>query len=207
MAGLNLRWRSGASAKAADSSPEARSRVSSTSVALWLIVAAITLLALTARMYNVHWDENTHAHPDERHMTLVTLDLQFPDSIGQYFDTAKSPLNPYNLKNSPSFVYGTFPVFLTKAAAELTGHNNYDDLVIVGRELTALFSAATVLFAFLAGRRLYGAAAGLIAAATAGRGAAGDPARPLFRRRFLPGVLHDRGVLLRSARHAGGAPF
>ncbi len=165
MAGLNLRWRSGASAKAADSSPEARSRVSSTSVALWLIVAAITLLALTARMYNVHWDENTHAHPDERHMTLVTLDLQFPDSIGQYFDTAKSPLNPYNLKNSPSFVYGTFPVFLTKAAAELTGHNNYDDLVIVGRELTALFSAATVLFAFLAGRRLYGAAAGLIAAA------------------------------------------
>jgi YYY domain-containing protein len=164
MAGLNLRWRSGASAKAADSSPVAGSRVSSASLAIWLVVIAITLLAFTARAYNVHWDENTHAHPDERHMTVVTLGLSFPDSIGEYFDTGKSPLNPYNLENSPSFVYGTFPVFLTKAAAELTGHNHYDDLVIVSRELTALFSAATVLFAFLAGRRLYGAAAGLIAA-------------------------------------------
>ena len=164
MAGLNLRWRSGASAKATDSSPEVRSGATTASLALWLAVTAILLLGLAARIYNVNWDEGTHAHPDERHMTTVTLDIKLPGSVGQYFDTATSPLNPYNLESKPSFVYGTFPVFLTKATAELFGKDNYDDLVLVGRQLTALFSAATILFAFLAARRLYGPAAGLIAA-------------------------------------------
>jgi hypothetical protein len=163
MAGLNIRWRGGDAGVAKSSATPLEAGFSVTLV-LWLAIVAIALLAFAARAYNVRWDENTHAHPDERHLTSVTLGLQFPDSIGEYFDTEKSTLNPYNLENTPSFVYGTFPVFLTKAAAEALGKNNYDDLVLVGRELTALFSAATVVFAFLAGRRLYGAAAGLIAA-------------------------------------------
>src|SRR5690606_4058148 len=70
----------------------------------------------------------------------------------------------YNLENTPSFVYGTLPVFLTRAAAELLDRNNYDDLVLLGRQLTAVASAATVLVVFFAGRRLYGPVAGLLAA-------------------------------------------
>ena len=164
MAGLNLRWPSGASPKATGSAAEARSGAFPASLGLWLAVAAITLLAFSARIYNAGWDEGTHAHPDERHLNLVTAGIELPGSIGEYFDTGESRLNPYNLENSPSFVYGTFPVFLTKATAVLFGQDNYDDLVLAGRRLAAVFGAATVALVFLAGRRLYGTAAGLVAA-------------------------------------------
>jgi YYY domain-containing protein len=158
-----LRWPGGASAKATGS-VAAGSGALTASFALWLAVAAIVLVAFAARIYNAGWDEGTHAHPDERHITLVTAGIELPDSIGEYFDTAGSRLNPDNLENSPSFVYGTFPVFLTKAIAALFGQDNYDDLVLTGRQLAAVFAAATVVVAFLTGRRLYGPAAGLIAA-------------------------------------------
>ena len=123
------------------------------------------LLALAARLYNVNWDEGTHIHPDERHLTIVTSNLKLPSDPIEYFDTDTSPLNPYNLENAGSFVYGTLPVFLTKVVAVATGNDNYDDLVDVGRRLSAVFGAATVLVTFLLARRLYGPVAGLLAAA------------------------------------------
>ena len=47
---------------------------------------------------------------------MVEEKLAFPKSVGEYFDSAHSPLNPYNRGND-TFVYGTFPIFLTKAIA------------------------------------------------------------------------------------------
>ncbi|HEX5140203.1 MAG TPA: glycosyltransferase family 39 protein, partial [Dehalococcoidia bacterium] len=162
MAGLNLRRRWGGSGVTTTPATRA-SVVSSSSLIPWLVVVVVALLGLSARLYDVHWDDGSHIHPDERHLTLVTAGLHLPSSIGEYFDTDSSRLNPYNLENSGSFVYGTLPVFLTKTAAVVTGNDNYDDLVIVGRRLSALFSAATVLLVFLIGRRLYGDWAGVIA--------------------------------------------
>ena len=164
MAGLNLRWRKGGTA-VTDAPVPAASSLSTTDIAIWLAAAAIVLLALAARLYNVDWDEGTHIHPDERHLTIVTSNLKLPSDPIEFIDSDKSPLNPYNLENAGSFVYGTLPVFMTKVVAAITGNDAYDGLVDVGRRLAALFGAATVLMSFLLGRRLYGPVAGLLAAA------------------------------------------
>ncbi|HRO90339.1 MAG TPA: glycosyltransferase family 39 protein, partial [Promineifilum sp.] len=88
------------------------------------------------------------------------------------------------------FAYGHVPLYLGVAATRLVewvappllrllpadwsltadvlngaGRIEFHHLAAVGRFLTALFDAGTVLFIFLLGRRLYGVAAGLLAAA------------------------------------------
>lgn len=85
----------------------------------WLTAAlltVITFVGLALRLENVNWDRGQHLHPDERFLAMVTSDIRSPDSVGQYFDSAESPLNPYN--HTGSFVYGTLPLFLNKAVAE-----------------------------------------------------------------------------------------
>lgn len=95
-----------------------------TGAGAWLRAHGLTTLLLTwiavfgfsMRVTNVNWDKGQHLHPDERFMMIVEDHVTAPDSIGQYFDTAKSPLNPY--QSQSSFVYGTFPLFLNKTVAE-----------------------------------------------------------------------------------------
>src|SRR5690242_7603252 len=88
-----------------------------TSIASWierywkLVLIAILLLAIGLRTRGLNWDESQHLHPDERFLTMVESAIKLPTSWGEYFDTAKSPLNPYN-NNFGSFVYGTAPLFL-----------------------------------------------------------------------------------------------
>ncbi len=80
------------------------------------VLAFITVTGLALRLENVNWDHGQHLHPDERFLSMVTSDIRFPDSPGQYFNSSESPLNPYN--HTGSFVYGTLPLFLNKAIAE-----------------------------------------------------------------------------------------
>jgi hypothetical protein len=146
-----------------------------------LALAGILTAALVLRLVNVNWDNGTHLHPDERHITSVSAGLRVPSSLGQYFDTSSSPLNPYN-HDSPSFVYGTLPIFLNKVVSETLDWSSsqpvldkivppgsvdkvsYDQTHLVGRGLAAFFDAGTVLLIFLIGRRLYGQRVGLLAA-------------------------------------------
>src|SRR5262245_15645572 len=101
-------------------------------------LAAVLLLAAVLRLHGLHWDahrweapgqpivlEEKHLHPDERFLTLVTVELRWPDSVGGYFDTATSPLNPNN-RGYDFYVYGTLPVFLTKAVGDATGQVGRD---------------------------------------------------------------------------------
>jgi YYY domain-containing protein len=144
-------------------------------------LAAILAVALSLRLVNVNWDNGAHLHPDERHITSVSNSLRVPSSLGQYFDTDSSPLNPYN-HDSPSFVYGTLPIFLNKVVSESLDWSSsqpvldkiippgsvektsYDQTHLVGRGLAAFFDVGTVLLIFLIGRRLYGSRVGLLAA-------------------------------------------
>jgi YYY domain-containing protein len=165
MAGLRIRWRRGSSGL---HPPAAAAAQTSSNVSLdvfvWLAAALVVLFAFGLRIYNLNWYEDAHLHPDERFLTIVANDIHLPGPV-EYFDSDSSPLNPYNLDNVGNFVYGTLPLFLTKTTGALLGMDTYDDLVIVGRALSALFSAATVFLIFLLGSRLHNPLAGLIGAA------------------------------------------
>ncbi len=113
-----------------------------------IILIAIFLIAAFFRLYGLNWDQGQHLHPDERFLTMVSTDTSWPKDIGEYLDTAISPLNPHN-RGFGFFVYGTFPVFFTKWVAESLGKGDYGNLTIVGRQLSAFFDLGTVLLVFL----------------------------------------------------------
>lgn len=122
----------------------------------------ILIVAAVLRFTGLDWDNGRYLHPDERFMVMVTDDTAWPDSISGYFDSATSPLNPYNTRHG-TFVYGTFPLFLTKALGDLTGHDVYGNIHIVGRALSALSDTGTVFLVAWIARRFFGDRAGLLA--------------------------------------------
>ena len=115
---------------------------------LKIIFLGILLLAGFFRLYGINWDQNQHLHPDERFLTMVSTSIEWPYSIGEYFNTNSSPLNPHN-KGFPFFVYGTFPVFLTKFVADSLNLGDYNNLTLIGRQLSALVDIGTVILVFL----------------------------------------------------------
>ena len=130
-----------------------------------LAVAIILLIAAIFRFHGMNWDEGRHLHPDERFLSTVTNDLQWPQNLSNYFDPNTSTLSPYSLPNMGLYVYGTLPVYIVKWTAILLDRNNYDKITLVGRNLSALFDIATLLFLFLIAKRLYGKNVGLLAVA------------------------------------------
>jgi hypothetical protein len=156
----------------------------------WLLVLVL-LIGFVLRIWGIDWDQYTHLHPDERFLTMVETDMQIPHSLGQYFDSATSPLNPYNTKTAQTnFAYGTMPMFLTKISGEVLQHqdffplnlvkdglekafggpgvsvwNDYAHIDLVGRLLSTLADTATILVVFMTGKLLYDRRAGLLAAA------------------------------------------
>ncbi len=151
-----------------------------------VILLMLIILALGGwlRFSGIAWDSDSHLHPDERFLTMVGSSISSVDNPLDYFRTSVSTLNPYNF-NYNLFVYGNLPMTVTRyvgewaagwcesAAARPGGppdlcryrFDGYDGIQITGRFLSALVDLITVFFTFLIGRRLYGSAAGLIAAA------------------------------------------
>ena len=129
-----------------------------------LLLALILIAAIAIRFFGIHWGGSAYLHPDERFMTMVALGIEWPGSIGTYFDSATSSLNPYN-NDFGSYLYGSFPLFLAKLLGTITGNVVYGDAHEPGRWLSALFDTGTVALAFWIGRRLFSPVAGLIAAA------------------------------------------
>lgn len=114
-----------------------------------LLVIFIFCLALSIRLFGVNWDQGQHLHPDERYLTMVANDISLPTSISQYFNSSTSPLNPYNYSQYRSFVYGTFPLFLTKFLAVKLNLNDYNHLHLLGRGLSALFDSFNIILLYL----------------------------------------------------------
>jgi uncharacterized membrane protein len=115
------------------------------------VLAAIVLLAAALRFVGLNWDEGHMLHPDERFVTMVTGAVQLPADPWDYFHTEKSTLNPYN-RGFGTFAYGTAPLFLVRALADLTGTR---ELLLLGRATSALADVGTVLLTFLLGCRLF----------------------------------------------------
>src|SRR3990172_8407190 len=131
-------------------------------------VALVTILLVAGalRFVGLNWDSQTHLHPDERFLTMVETGIRIPSSIGEYFDTDRSPLNPHNAGFS-FFVYGTLPVFFVRFLAESLGMTGYDQIHVLGRAASAGFDLLSVFLVYLVGSRLYRRRVGLLAAAFA----------------------------------------
>jgi 4-amino-4-deoxy-L-arabinose transferase-like glycosyltransferase len=120
-----------------------------------LLPASIVLLGAVARFWNLNWDAGAYVlHPDEWALNQVVRRLG-PD------------LNPH------FFFYGSFPIYLYRATAQLltwlTGVDWLDTsrVALVGRFYSALAGTLIIVMVFLVGRRLWSATAGVIAAALA----------------------------------------
>ena len=111
------------------------------------------------------WDEEQHLHPDERFLTMVSSAIEPVESLGNYFDTANSTLNPHN-RGYTFYVYGTLPLIVAVSSlGESLEMAGYGDIHLVGRALSATVDLLTVLLVFLTGERLYDRRVGVWAAA------------------------------------------
>ncbi len=182
---IEVKDRGGAGAEHAndlrDAGRELRAWLRTDSAAFWLLIG-ILVVAAFLRLSNLNWDMGTHIHPDERFLTMVSDAMKLPKSLGEFFDSTKSPMSPYN-KGYNFFVYGTLPLFIVRVAAEAADSFNkaahlwttsqgipifltsYDGVHLVGRALSGIFDLGCVFFAFVIGRRLYSRKVGLLAAA------------------------------------------
>src|SRR5712691_3585790 len=122
----------------------------------WAVLAVILLVAAAFRLYGLEtWDSDSHQHPDERFLTIVASAVSTPPSIGDYFNTQRSTLNPY-ANGQDRYAYGQLPLTVTRIVAEWTDRASYDKVYGVGRTLSALADLGTILFAWLLARRVFG---------------------------------------------------
>nr|BAL58276.1 tetratricopeptide repeat domain protein [uncultured Chloroflexota bacterium] len=142
----------------------------------------VLLVAALLRSIGLNWDENQHLHPDERFLTMVETALQvkacrqpLPLEVcpadqqrwltwREYFDTKTSPLNPHN-RGYGFFVYGTLPVFIVRYLAEFLGQTGYDEVHLVGRQVSAIADLGTLLVLYLLANRLFNRKVALLAVA------------------------------------------
>jgi YYY domain-containing protein len=87
---------------------------------VWAVRLALVLILLVGAYFRflslTDWDNGTMLHPDERFFSDVTSSVRLPANPSEYFDAARSPGNPRNVGKG-FFVYGTFPVMLTRYVA------------------------------------------------------------------------------------------
>ena len=125
-----------------------------------ILLLLIILFGAFFRFYGLNWDQGHHLHPDERFLTMVTGALEWPKNLAGYFSTATSPLNPHN-QNFSFFVYGTFPIFLTKFLSQIFNFADYNNLTLFGRTLSGFFDVLTILLIFLIGKKVFSFKVGL----------------------------------------------
>ncbi|MCJ7825659.1 MAG: DUF2298 domain-containing protein [Anaerolineales bacterium] len=142
--------------------PPEKSRVLSDLVVGILLIAVLGLAAYL-RFTGLNWDSYSHLHPDERFLTMVETSIQPPQSIGEYFNTETSPLNPHNVGHG-FFVYGSFPIFLVRYLAEWTGMSGYDEVHLLGRAVSGISDLVAILLIYLIGERLFNRRVGILAA-------------------------------------------
>jgi YYY domain-containing protein len=133
---------------------------------LWTV---FLILALAAAVYfrvtGLFWGDYQYLHPDERFLVMVTTALRPVESIGQYFNTAQSGLNPHNVGHG-FYVYGTFPVIATRYLAQLIfAQSGWQESLQVGRGLSTLVDLLTVMLVYLIGRRIFNRKVGVLGAA------------------------------------------
>lgn len=125
----------------------------SKSVKPLLILLGIIFVGFFFRTYNLNWDQNHHLHPDERFLTMMSLELKIPESILDYLNPNSSTLNPRNIGYN-FYVYGTFPITLNKIIAVIFDNDTYNDFTLQGRLLSGLAETFIILLVFITTKKL-----------------------------------------------------
>ncbi|HSO13904.1 MAG TPA: DUF2298 domain-containing protein [Anaerolineales bacterium] len=142
-----------------------------------ILFLLVFVLAGYLRLTGLNWGEGQHQHPDENFLSGVLGSLRAqtcmdetiqidgcPEgqkrwlSIGEYFDSKTSPLNPYN-RGYAFFVYGNLPMTMVRIAVEATGQL---DVKMLGRQFSGLADLFTIFFLYLLVSRMYGRRIGLL---------------------------------------------
>jgi hypothetical protein len=116
-------------------------------------------------LYGLNWDDSHHLHPDERFIVLTAVTIHWSKNVSEYLDPEISSLSPYNTDDYKSYIYGTFPLFLTKAFADVLGYGTYDKLHLVGRLLSALFDIGSLLLVYFIAINIFSKSTALLSAA------------------------------------------
>ena len=138
----------------------------------------VFLLAGYLRLTGLDWGQGGGQHPDENHFSGVLENLRTQTcenpmipveacppnlkhwiSIGDYFNSATSPLNPYN-RGFSFYVYGDLPMTIIRIAADATNQTNLREF---GRQFSAFADLFAILFLYLLVSHLYGRRVGLLA--------------------------------------------
>ena len=113
-----------------------------------LLFVAVILIGLYLRVGGLFWGDYQYLHPDERFLVWVTADMHSVQSLGDYFNTAVSTLNPHNVGHG-FYVYGDFPVILTRYLLEAFSDNiGWRESLQFGRSLFAFFDLASVVLIY-----------------------------------------------------------
>jgi len=104
-------------AKRAPASAGRRSALGSRWAPRLLLLLILLLGAYFRSLSLTDWDDGTGQHPDERFFTDVASNVRLPASLAELYDSARSPLNPRSYQQYPLYVYGPFPIYLTRAVA------------------------------------------------------------------------------------------
>ncbi len=132
--------------------------------ALPVLLAATGLfaLALWLRLMGTAWDGWANLHPDERHMVFVTQDIQLAVEVARaegrgwwsMWFGPDSPLDPR--ATGKLYVYGDLPLIVVTLVSRALGATDWGSTLWLGRSLSALVEASSVLAVFVLGLRLGG---------------------------------------------------
>ena len=142
----------------------------------------ILLMAGYLRIAGYDWGEGYHQHPDELFLTGVVENLRAKVcsdetipvdacpvenqrwmTIGEYFDSKTSTLNPYN-RGFGFFVYGDLPMTITRVLMEATGNEDIGSTKYFARQVSAITDLLTIFLLYLIVSKLYGNKIGVFAA-------------------------------------------
>ncbi|MDQ3250387.1 MAG: glycosyltransferase family 39 protein, partial [Chloroflexota bacterium] len=158
---------------------------------IYPLLLIVLLSGLLLRVWKVNFDHGMGSHPDERSTTSnYAVSIHLPQSWDEFWDPQRSPLNPLwsiERQERRSFTYGHFPLYLGVAFGEVLhalapiaerlgvpdvatvvmarAHEEWTAIAVAGRLTIALLDTLTIFLLFLLGRRMFGPAAGLLAAA------------------------------------------
>ncbi len=111
----------------------------------YLVFSLIIILGAFLRLYNLNWDKGHFFHPDERNIAAAVSRIHFFDQLNPDF-----------------FAYGSFPIYLYRAAGELlvaVSQNHawvyeWDNINLIGRAISAFLSSLTIILVFLVTRKI-----------------------------------------------------